>query len=58
MFFMSYVYVVTTPMFLVMKRKGDEVKPRNSNLKTRKKMSSCSQSLLMNSKNIYYIGFM
>ena len=37
MFFMSYVYVVTTPMFLVMKRKGDEVKPRNSNLKTKKK---------------------
>ena len=34
---MSYVYVVTTPMFLVMKRKGDEVKPRNSNLKTKKK---------------------
>lgn len=57
MFFMSYVYVVTTPMFLVRKRKGGEVKPRNSNLKTKKKCL-LSQFLLMNSKNTYYIGFM
>ena len=44
MFFMNYVYVVKTPMLLVMKRKGGEVKPRNSNLKT-KKMSSLSVSV-------------
>ena len=42
---MSYVYVVKTPMLPVMKRKGGEVKPRNSNLKTKKKMSSLSISV-------------
>lgn len=45
MFFMSYVYVVTTPMFLVMKRKGDEVKPRNSHLKTKKNVFLLSISV-------------